>query len=1120
MPITLFPFAGGINGQVDTRLLPDGALTQAVNVELDREGRLVGRAGFTAQPTSTFEGDALLAYDLFSLNDRLFAIAGLANSPSGRLPFDIFEFMGDGLARQWRATSTPLSLSPRLPRATAVRDIARPPDQPGGVSNMGSAAGSGFVAVVWNSSADATRGFVFITRAVTNQPVIFELLDAGSSHPCQKLRALALSDRFLVLGLSSAGTAVSLARWTIASDIGINQVATALLSGGAISTYAACKVAGSDEFCVVANIAGTVTLKRFSNLGVNQAPSGGAYGTVSAAATALAVEASSAANQISIAMVVGGEARLFSYNLATGASIGSGPFVPFSGETSVEVSLARKSATVVQVLSSVTSEPAPTIMTNLYTVATNAFAGVVRAVTDAQLTTSAVVSSEGYTFCGVRFGAGSLGGTPNALMGLLSSSAFDNVPQIVKDLEVAGTVSSLLPDLTEDASTSKYYWTNATANPDGELTPFVTEFELDSTERRQIAQFGNLAYIAGGVPLVFDGVTACESGFLERPRIISLTPSNGAGALLSGATYDFRAHFEWIDSDLNLHVSPPSAITPVTLGASDDTVTGLVTSAHSLRRNRTIVSGGHRVVLSRTLATIDNEPATVLGTLTANPPGSSLNGLDLTGQLFVGGSVLNFAVTFGAGDTSSTAIAATFNAALGTTVHATDEGGFIRLTTVSDVGDGVFLYVFATGAGAILGFSTDVFGQGTTTRTVGENFQRAAVAATGALDAVAAYVTVTDLRKDQSDPIVDSDLIRQQVLYSEGVASGAHHAPPPSDCVWASKERIGFFRQPRRSQWTVSKLIVPGEPAECAFAGVANYSGQVTGDIEAGAFLGEALVLFTRRQIWIVAGSGPNRAGTGEFFQAQALSHGVGLIAEGWRSLVDDETGLWFQGSDTQLYRMTLSGVTWLGKEVQDYLDLYPVVTAALYVRSKREVAFACQSADGSAGGILRYRSEAKAWFFDDVGPVASMADYQGRVALVQAGVVYIQDAAPGVGTFVPYRARSGMFQGFQAVGYGQLHQVGFLGTYRGPCTIEIFGSPDGNDFSTSLGSWTLTGADYAVGDRVVLLVQPSLMERDSFALELRVTGGSNSEGLWLHAYAVDTEKAPGFARLGANNNL
>jgi hypothetical protein len=1127
--ITLFPFNSGLATHIDPRLLPDGALADAVNVELDRQGRLIGRPKYTAQAMTVFDQvgltdpDTLVAYDLFVLNNRLFAI-GDANQFGYYV--DVYEYLPSGLVARWRPTSPINQLFPRMPRATRVRDIARPADVVGGVVNMGCAAGGGFAALVWNSDDIFQPGFVHIVSAALNQTVVFTSANAAGLF--KKLRAVALSDRFLFLSLNTLGTAISLARWIFATDQGLTTVSSSIMSGGAITIYAACKVAGSDQFCVVADVAGTITLKRYSNTGANQAPSGGAYATVSAVPTALAVEASSTANQITVAMVVGGEARLFSYNLTTGAAIGAGPFVPFSGETSVEVGLVRLAADGLEVVSSVTSETAPTVFTRRYVVSTNAFGPSIKAVTDAQLTASPVAVDDGGSFFGIRVGLGTVGNTPNMLVSHAKNSADEVTPEIVKDLETAGTTSQLLPDITLDSSTGKYYWTVAVANPDGDLTPLLTEFELTSTARRQTAQYANTVYIAGGVPLAFDGLSLVESGFLTRPRIISLTPSNGAGELAAGGTYRYRCHWEWTDSEGDLHLSPPSAITSVDLNNTHDTVTAVVSSPHSMRRNRGS-TGAVRCVLSRTLGTVDLSPATLLGSALLTPPSGVLTGLTLK-LIVITPSITNYTVTFSAAAITAAIVASEINTITSSKITATVDGDQIRLTSVAE-GDTTILGVISNGtANAILGFSTGASDtdRGNTTITVGENFQRTATASTDDLaipvspTPVGSYVTVVDLRKDQSDPILDSDLIRQQVLYSQGTASGAHHSPPPSECLWAGRERVITSKQPKRSRSTASKLIVPAEPAEFAAEGFLAFSGSVAGDIEASAMLGDTMVHFTRRQVWFVTGAGPDRSGQGSFFAAQLITKTIGLATpDGWRSLCEDDAGLWFQGSDKQIYRLSKGGgIEWLGKEVQDKLLLYPIVTASLYIPSKREVAFSITSADGLTGGIIRYREERAAWFFDDVGAVTSMADYQGRIAMVQGGVVLIQDAVPGVGTSVPYYVTTGMFQGFQGLGYGALQQVGVLGTYRGPFTLEIRKSINGSAFPVSLGSWVVTGADYAVGDRVVKLVTPAVMTHDQFALQYLVTPTADSEGLWLHAAAIETDKQPGFTRLGARHNL
>jgi hypothetical protein len=1113
MPISLVPFSGGLNTHIDTRLLPDGALADAVNVEMDRQGRLVGRAGYTAQAATVYDSGTLVAYDLFQMNDRLFA---LGDAQSFGFASDVFELCPSGVAAAWRPTSTENELHPRLPRATGVRDMCRPPDQAEGISNMACAATAGYACLAWNITESSILTFVHVVSAAKNQPLVFQKLE-GSTEPLAKVRVVGLSDRFIIIGLDATTRDIRCSQFIPASSETVAALATGLMvSGGDITTYAVCKVAGSDEFMIVANLGGTVTTRRYSNAGVLQVPSGGQYSTQSVVPTALAIEASSSANQVNIAMVVSGEARVFSYNLSTGAQIGAGPHVPFTGETSVEISLCRISSSVIQVVSSVTSETAPTIFTRGYTVSTNTFATLRRAVTDAQLTTSAVFSTE--TVFGMRYGLGTVGNTPNMIVS--SGSGTDHVtPLVVKDLEVCETTSALLPDLAFDSSTSKYYWCNAVANPDGSSVAQLTEFSLTSTARRQTAQLGNLVYIAGGAPLVFDGLNLSESGFQERPRIISLTASNSTGQLLSGGTYKYRCHWEWIDSDGNLHLSPPSTISEVELGNTDDTVTAVVTTPHSMRRNVGNPTGTVACVLSRTLATVTRTAPSFTGAFNVDPPISSLTGLDLNLYITDDTGSTMFTITFDAASISAAAIVIDINTVTTGRITASNVGGAIKLTA-DDSGEGIFLTVAGVSGDAaeILGLTNQVTVEGTTTYTVGENFQRASVAYTSTSSAVAAYRSVIDTCKDQSDPIVDTDLIRQQVLYSQGVASGAHHAPPPGEYIWAGRERVLVAGQPKRSKWTVSKTLVPAEPAEFAFDGFLGYSNTVTGDIEACAVMGDALIFWTRHQIWQVVGSGPNRAGQGEFFAPQCISRAGGLVAGGWRSLCETDEGIWFQRAADQLCLLTKGGmVEWRGQEVQDKLVLYPVVVAACYVSTKHSVAFAVQSTDGLTGGILRYDLDAKIWFFDDVGVVATLATYLGRLAYIQSGIVYIQDASPGSGTFVGYSLTTGMFQGFQVLGYGQLNEIGILGTFRGDCTVTISLSVNGTSFST-LDTFSLTTAEYAVGQRVRLMKAPATMQYDSFAVKVAITGTTNSEGLWLHALALDTELQPDLVRLGATH--
>ncbi len=1107
MPLQVFPFTGGLNQHVDVRLLPDGVLANAVNCELDRIGRVVGRAKYTAQATTTYDSGTLTAYDLFSVDDRLFALGdrlGLG------FPTDVYERVENG-AKAW-APTTRIN-DPRIPPATRVRDIGRPPDVKGGCTNFSCGSVGNFVCLAFNANSDF---FLHIFQAEGDQNVLF----TDPTPDRLKAKAIALSDRFLILGLNSASTTLDAHRFIPASDDAPQNLSAALYTAlGTIEVYAAAKVAGTDQFVVVANCNGTVIIRRFDNAGVLQVPSGGAYANITADPTHLAIEASSSANQIVVAMVVAGEPRLFTYDLAAGSSALFGPVVALAAVTATDITLARVSSTVVDLLfNSADSDPEDGIQRVVYTASTGAVSTSWK-LPDCVLTSHTARFGSGHVFA-FRYGTTSSPANATNMLAYVpdSNSSTSVLLCVAKDFEAAAAPGTQLPDLAQDATTGKWYWANAALNPDGESTPLVTELELGSTDRRQTCRFGGLTYVGGGLPLVFDTRFLWESGYTERPRIISLTGSNGSGELLPNGSYDYRYHEEQVDALNYLHLSPPSEIESITLDSSDDTVTAVVSSSHGLRGNRhaSSVGVGIRGVLSRTLATVETTPAVLEGEFTVTPPSSDLDGLLLDILYEDEGGATFYTVTFSAAAVDADTIASEINAETSADITATNDGEFITLTSVAE-GENVRIAISVTSTAAdILGLAAHSSAVGTTTRSKGENFQRAA--SEYGTDP-GEFITIVDVRKDESDPIEDDDLIRQQVLYSQGISSGAHHAPPPSDCVWAGKERVGFYRQAQRNRWTVSKLIVPAEPAECAAFGFNAFSGQITGDIEAGAFVGGAEVLWSRKQIWIVTGDGPKRNGVGEFTQADCITRSIGMIADGWQSMVQDDEGVWFQGSDGELYRISNGGdLEWLGKPVREYLQTYPVVIAAVYRQKKREVAFAIRTANGSGGGILRRNAlvpDQPAWFFDDVGAVDALSEYQGRLAYVQSGTVYVQDAAPGSGAFPTLQLDSGLFQGFQALGYGALQELGVLGTFRGRVTATLKLGTDGTTFPDTIATWSLTSAEYSVGQRVQLLVDSPQQTYDAFALRLELSDATGTtEGLWLHAFAVKTENHPDFVRV------
>lgn len=97
-------------------------------------------------------------------------------------------------------------------------------------------------------------------------------------------------------------------------------------------------------------------------------------------------------------------------------------------------------------------------------------------------------------------------------------------------------------------------------------------------------------YLSGGFLAQFDGRSTVESGFLYAPEIISLTESNGAGALTTTGTYRYVVVWFWVDDLGLLHSSEPSAPMSITLTGVNDTVTVVFTAPALTLRGRHGVS--------------------------------------------------------------------------------------------------------------------------------------------------------------------------------------------------------------------------------------------------------------------------------------------------------------------------------------------------------------------------------------------------------------------------------------------------------------------------------------------------------------------------------------------------
>jgi hypothetical protein len=204
---------------------------------------------------------------------------------------------------------------------------------------------------------------------------------------------------------------------------------------------------------------------------------------------------------------------------------------------------------------------------------------------------------------------------------------------------------------------------------------------------------------------------------------------------------------------------------------------------------------------------------------------------------------------------------------------------------------------------------------------------------------------------------------------------------------------------------------------------------------------------------------------------------------------------------------------------VRDELATYPNVVASVHLRREHAVVFAVQNLAGDAGELLVFDLRRKQWFVDDVLAVA-LTEYQGRLVYVDtSGVCHYQAASPGVGAMPDQSLETFDFDFGSGLGWGEIINVGIVGTKVADCAATLEVTYDSGASYTTIGSWTLsTAGGYASGGLLQLKKAPPLRRCSRFGLRLNVTGSSDTEGVRVNEITLETETAPGMARLPARD--
>lgn len=553
-----FPFVRGQDEGIDQRLLtelaPKGTLARAVNVRLRRDGRLGTRHDYETLSAVANSG-TLDAHDLTSFQGRLVA---LGDTQSRGYPADVYEYVGAG-AKPWIGTDSGGEI--RIGGATQMRDLGRLPQGEGETNYLDVAATGGVMCIV---SSNASASYVHVVMAENDQRILVE----RSTTLLRQPRVVAIGGVFYIAGLTSAGTSITLRKFNPASDTATVAVATPFAVGDAITAWdMTADTAGAKLVMAAARSTPTSSLLIVTTAGVTETTIAGP-----AEAENFVTCWSDGTRAHLITVPTATElAQIRTYIIAT-TTLENGPTTLFSSNTvPQQVGIVQRNATTLRVVGeidiTVSAATVTDVATHDVTVSTHALASFVRPWRTSHLTTKPKAVLESGSNFGAMVGVRFTDDDTTSALALLPDT-----PLAAVDHFIAGADLRSLPHIATDSSTGLVYWPRLTADADGDGTPVAAEFAFRTAGRMQMAALGGHLYIAGGVVSTYDTRQVVESGFLDVPVISTIAATNGSGSLTPNSTYSVAVVWEHTDAQGDMHQSSPSAVSQVTLGASDDTV--------------------------------------------------------------------------------------------------------------------------------------------------------------------------------------------------------------------------------------------------------------------------------------------------------------------------------------------------------------------------------------------------------------------------------------------------------------------------------------------------------------------------------------------------------------------
>lgn len=281
--------------------------------------------------------------------------------------------------------------------------------------------------------------------------------------------------------------------------------------------------------------------------------------------------------------------------------------------------------------------------------------------------------------------------------------------------------------------------------------------------------------------------------------------------------------------------------------------------------------------------------------------------------------------------------------------------------------------------------------------------------------------------------------------------------------------------------------------------------------------LDDRAVIFTPRQVLAVNGGGPDNLGAGGSFELGSISADGGCTDP--RSVVSYNEGVFYQGP-RGIYQLTRGlEVQFIGKDVVDITDAYPVVTSAVLADVDNEVRFTVTNAAGTDGRILVWNYLVRDWTVwivkdasGDAIPMVGGCMHNGVYHVLDSGgEVHRHTPATHLddGRWYPLKARSSWFQGAGMNGWQSIRNVAMLARAGGAHGLKMRIYHDFSDTASQEYAWPEMAVSSwgNTSEKEVAILKPRYQRCSAISVEIEDTAPATlgtGAGVELSGWTLD----------------